>query len=130
MIADTLPDWLNESAWAAFKKMRAKKGSRAPFTDDAERRILLKLDALRLLGNDPTEVLWQSVECGWSGVFQLKTKPILTPVASPEAETVSYRQSKAWIEDMAAHKQQALNTDKAAIRARLAEARAKVTGAA
>jgi len=102
MICDELPDWLDREAWAAFIKMRKKKGSRAPLTEEAEKRIILKLDTLRLLGHPPGEVLWQSVECGWSGVFPLKVKPLVVPVLKEEAETAEYKRTKAWLAEQAA----------------------------
>jgi hypothetical protein len=108
MIAATIPDWLPQEAWAAFKKMRARKGNRAPFTEEAEKRILLKLDTLRLLGHPPEEVLWQSVECGWSGIFPLKAKPVIVPTMNPAAETPELRKSNEWLDHMA--QQRALRT--------------------
>lgn len=97
MIAYPLPDWLPAEPWQAFIKMRKKKGSRAPLTEEAEKRILMKLDILRMQGNDPAEVLWQSVECGWSGVFPLKTKPVVTPALNEAAETPEFKRTQTWL---------------------------------
>ena len=53
--------------------MRKAKGKRAPFTDAAAKRILYMLDRMRKEGQNPAEVLWQSVVNGWSGIFHVKT---------------------------------------------------------
>lgn len=66
------PSWIDKEAWDAFVEMRKAKGKRAPFTDKARDRIIIELDRLRSQGNNPDEVLWQSVVNGWSGVFALK----------------------------------------------------------
>ena len=66
------PAWVDAEAWEAFEEMRAAKGRRVPFTDGARKRIVIDLQRLQALGNDPAEVLWQSVVNGWSGVFALK----------------------------------------------------------
>jgi len=69
------PDWLKSPAWDAFVKVRKEKGKRAPFTDEARDRIVLKLDQARQTGIDVHEVLWLSVENGWSGVFPERFRP-------------------------------------------------------
>lgn len=67
-----IPGWLDPEAWAAFCDMRKAKGRRAPFTVAAAKRVLFELDRMRQRGQNPTEVLWQSVINGWSGVFDVK----------------------------------------------------------
>ena len=68
--ADDLPDWVPTDAWMAFDAMR--KAKRAPLTPRAVELIVAKLDEWRKQGDDPAEVLLQSVERGWTGVFQIK----------------------------------------------------------
>lgn len=66
------PGWLPAEEWLAFLEMRKKL--RAPMTDASTRRTLSELDKLRQDGHDPAEVLMQSVQHAWRGVFPLKAK--------------------------------------------------------
>lgn len=65
-----LPDWLDKNLWADFKEMRKKL--RRPMTLKAEELIVRKLDKLRAAGDDPREVLEQSIERSWQGVFPVR----------------------------------------------------------
>lgn len=65
-----LPPWIDPVVWAAFKEMRAK--IRKPMTRYAEERIIAKVSKLRDGGDDPNEVLDQSTEHSWQGVFSPK----------------------------------------------------------
>lgn len=67
-----LPDWMPAEPWTEFVEMRRKKGSRAPFTVAAAKGIVAELAKLRDVGQDPAQVLRQSVVNGWSGVFPLR----------------------------------------------------------
>lgn len=67
-----LPDWLPAEPWSEFVEMRRQKGKRAPFTVAAAKGIVAELAKLRDSGQDPAEVLRQSVVNGWSGVFPLR----------------------------------------------------------
>lgn len=66
------PSWISKEAWDAFVEMRKAKGKRAPWTNGARDGIIRQLDRLRSTGNNPDEVLWQSVRNGWSDVYALK----------------------------------------------------------
>lgn len=63
-----LPKWIDAQTWAEFEKMRKKM--RKPLTDYARKLALLKL---RLIyeqhGDHPTDVLEQSILCGYQGLF-------------------------------------------------------------
>ena len=64
-----LPEWLDKSVWAEYKKYRGNgKNKLTPY---AEKRAIMKLEKLRQAGNDPTEVIHESMICGWSGLFPL-----------------------------------------------------------
>lgn len=54
--------------------MRRAKGKRSPFTVAAAKGIVRELERLRVIGNEPGDVLRQSVRNGWSDVFPLKTE--------------------------------------------------------
>ena len=68
----SLPDYIDPQAWHDFVAMRKKKGSRAPWTEGAERLILRKLAEMHEQGFDATASLEQSVMHGWAGVFPVK----------------------------------------------------------
>jgi hypothetical protein len=75
-----LPDWLPEPAWSEWVKFRGKK-----FTSKARELSLKTLERLHAEGNDPTAVIEQSIERGWTGLFPLKTEKFHgRPAPKPE----------------------------------------------
>jgi uncharacterized protein YdaU (DUF1376 family) len=68
--APPLPSWVPQPAMATFIAYR--KAARKPLTSAGLTLAIRKLDALRQQGHDPTAVLEQSVERGWSGLFPVK----------------------------------------------------------
>jgi hypothetical protein len=65
-----LPEWMEKhrEAWEGFCQMRkAMRG--VPFTERAMRVTLTQLERLVWDGYDASEVLDQSVQRGWRGVF-------------------------------------------------------------
>ena len=69
-IALVLPDWLDKDLWDGFLEVRKKK--RAPNTERALKLNLEKLVSFKSNGQDPNEVLKQSVEKGYQGLFEVK----------------------------------------------------------
>jgi len=67
-----LPTWINPETWNAFLEMRKK--IKEPMTDFAISLVIKKLERLRLSGDDPNEVLNESIMNNWKGVFALKNK--------------------------------------------------------
>ena len=67
----TLPDWLPESAWADWHAFR---NSRKGWTHKARSLSLSTLTKLRAKGHDPTAVIEQSIERGWTGLFEPKNE--------------------------------------------------------
>lgn len=65
-----LPPWLDAKLWAGFKKWRSD--IKKPMTPFAEELAIGKLAKLRDQGNDPAEVIAQSVTSNWSGLFPVK----------------------------------------------------------
>ena len=65
----TLPDWMEpyREQFAGFAEMRQR--IRAPLTPRAITLTLNELQRLQLEGYDPGEVLDQSTQRGWRGVF-------------------------------------------------------------
>lgn len=66
----TLPHWLNEQDWIDYKQHR--KSTKPSLTQLAEKRALAELEKLREKGNDPKEVINQTIINGWKGFFPLK----------------------------------------------------------
>jgi len=66
----SLPDWIDQKVWDEFLEM-CKTKKHIP-TKYAKNLIVKKLDRLRHSGQDPGEVLNQSIENGWKGVFELR----------------------------------------------------------
>jgi len=66
-----VPDWVPIEAWNAFTEMRRR--GRNPFTGHAEKLALAKLEQLRDAGNDPADVLNQSILRGYSGLFEIRS---------------------------------------------------------
>lgn len=65
-----LPEWLDKDTWNAYLEMR--KNGKKPPTDYALKLIIAKLEKLKATGDDPNEILNQSIISGWSGVYPLK----------------------------------------------------------
>jgi hypothetical protein len=68
--ADLLPEWMPYRPWIEYEEMRKKM--KRPLTPYARMLAIRKLDRLRLDGNDPTEVLDQSIFNCWQGLFPIQ----------------------------------------------------------
>lgn len=67
----TLPDWLPQSAWDDWHSFRnSSKG----WTHKARELSLRTLTKLYAKGNDPTAVIENSIEKGWTGLFEIKSE--------------------------------------------------------
>lgn len=73
-----LPDWLPVELWEKWDRYR-KKVSGKKWTMDAKELSVDTLGKLRAAGNDITEVVNQSIERGWTGLFELKDQPKAVP---------------------------------------------------
>jgi phage replication O-like protein O len=71
-ITPIVPKWLKKEVWDAFIEMRKKM--KAPATDLAIKLIIGKLEKLKEAGDEPNEVLEQSIMNNWKGIFALKNK--------------------------------------------------------
>lgn len=70
-LTQILPDWLPADIWAAWCKFRGKR-----YTPLAMKLSIDKLSGLREQGEDPVQVIRQSMECEWKGLFAVKNKGI------------------------------------------------------
>lgn len=66
----TLPSDIPEAEWDAFDEMRVNMGRKA-WTDAARQKTITDLRKLAEAGYPPGDVLMQSVQRGWRGVFKI-----------------------------------------------------------
>lgn len=69
-LVSRFPDWLPLDAWEGFVEMRSK--IRAPLTEKAADLIVAKLEKLRAEGHDTRQVLEESIQNSWRGVWPAK----------------------------------------------------------
>ena len=67
-----IPEWINKETWEAFLEMRKKK--KAVPTEKAIELLIKELEKLKTGGDDPNEVLNQSIMRNYTGVFPVKDK--------------------------------------------------------
>jgi hypothetical protein len=94
---DEFPEWWPKEAWKEFLLFRKKQ--KKPLTPEAIQRAIARLTNLRNEGNDPTRVLSQAIDRGWSGLFPLEGAPVANVRAvqrSPGADLGRNPASDAW----------------------------------
>lgn len=69
-VPDFLPNYIKKECWTAFMEVRDKKG--AVQSEYALKCIVSDLEKFKAQGDDPNEVLNQSITNGWKGVFHIK----------------------------------------------------------
>jgi hypothetical protein len=72
-----IPDWIGLEVWEGFREHRKSKNSK--MTENAEILLIKKLSRFRDNGQDPIEIINQSIMQGWSGLFELKDNGNKTP---------------------------------------------------
>jgi hypothetical protein len=65
-----LPDWINQQTWSDYKDMRKK--IRKPMTLAAETLAIKRLTALKDEGQDPQQVMEQSILNSWQSFYPVK----------------------------------------------------------
>lgn len=89
---------LANDAWEAYRELRHAKKSRAPFTDKARERILTKLKALEAQGQSVEDMLWQSVEFGWTSIYPVKTvSSRATVIGSLTVPSVAFESTQRYL---------------------------------
>jgi len=68
----SIPSWIKKEIWDAFLEMRKK--IKKPLTDYGSNLVIKKLEKFKLTGDDPNEILNQSILHSWQGVWPLKNK--------------------------------------------------------
>jgi len=66
----TVPAYLDEALWNDFIDMRKK--IKRPATDRAKELLIKDIEKLKTAGDDPNDVLRQSIKNCWQGLFPLK----------------------------------------------------------
>ena len=68
-----LPGWLDAETWAMWDQFRKTKSARG-WTPQAKALSLKSLEKLKEEGHQPTAVIEQSIERGWTGLFEVKAQ--------------------------------------------------------
>lgn len=68
-----IPAWLDREVWDAWLRYRSKE-LRKPVRPPLAQRQFKLLAELKAQGNDPAQVIRQSMEAGWTGLFALKSR--------------------------------------------------------
>lgn len=66
-----LPDWLPADAWKMWEEFRRAKSGRG-WAAGAKALSIRELSKLRAAGHDPQAVIEQSIQRGWTGLFEVK----------------------------------------------------------
>jgi hypothetical protein len=69
-----LPEWVPQPAWDDFLDMRISLGAKP--TEKAKALLVRRLEKLKDSGQNPQDVLEQSIERSWRGVFPLKQESV------------------------------------------------------
>lgn len=107
-----LPDFIPKEPWMAFVRMR-KSIPKVPFTEDAARGAIRKVEKLAGEGYCPAKLLWKAVDQGWRGVFahddcKVTVLPIQRDAAWHEDQARFYEKiGKA--DDAAEHRKRAMS---------------------
>lgn len=69
-----LPEWMPLEAWEAYIAMRKGMGKKYAATEYAQKLLIKKLDTWRNEGQNIEEILNQSIERAWTGLFPIKSE--------------------------------------------------------
>ena len=75
-----VPQGVEIALWEDYLVMR--KQQKAPNTERALKQLIKKLDDFRAKGQNPNEIVKQSYENGWKGLFELKNQPKQQPAST------------------------------------------------
>lgn len=70
--AVSLPNWIREETWTAYLEMRTR--IKKPATENAKSLVIKKLEQLKAEGQDPNQVLEQSIMNSWQSIYPVKHK--------------------------------------------------------
>jgi len=73
---EILPEWLDQELWNDFKDHRARMPKKYHLTILAEKLALKRLGEWAGAGQDPNDIIRQSIINGWAGLFEVKNGAI------------------------------------------------------
>jgi hypothetical protein len=76
-----LPGWVDPNVWSSFIEHR--KILKSPMSIQAQRLAVTTLEKLKAQGNAPVDVINQSIERGWKGLFPVngdRNQPMASPL--------------------------------------------------
>ncbi len=91
-----LPEWISKDTWNDFSEMR--KSKKEPLTEMSAKRIIAKLEKIKLSGQNPNEILDESISNGWKGVFPLKENYARTNADRKNTQSTREREVDAEVE--------------------------------
>ena len=97
-----VPDWIPLEAWEGFVEMRKK--IKAPLTERATLLIIKKLESYMDMGESVGDVLDQSTEMAWRGVFPVRRKSQSEPLSWEDLTP----EQKRFMDERAARRTQGL----------------------
>jgi hypothetical protein len=83
------PDFVGSQAWESFLQHRKQK--KVPITETAYKMMLRKLTDWHKAKHDVNAILRQSVENGWTGLFEIKNNDRQSTL-KPEHISATYKQ--------------------------------------
>lgn len=97
------PSWLDQTAWDAYCEWRATLPKKQRMTAYARALILNKLSKMREEGQNPTEVLNQSLENCWLGVFPVRKPRQFQELPANDAPKSRVEETARYLAEQAAH---------------------------
>jgi phage replication O-like protein O len=95
------PVWLDKKIWSEYKKHRQRL--KAPMTIYAEKLAIDKLTKLISDGSGPDEIIKQSIDSGWKGLFPVKNNAQnnnninIQPRTYAQAQDAERRERNKWL---------------------------------
>jgi site-specific recombinase XerC len=86
-----LPDWFDEQRWREFLERR--KVIKSPMTEVVQKRAIAKLETLSQEGQEPNEVLIQSIVNGCEGLYPFFSGRDLNNLSPADIRTYDEKQS-------------------------------------
>ena len=109
------PDWLILKSWNEYKQHR--KEIKSPLSELAETKAINKLKTFIDLGFDQVEVIDQSIENGWKGLFEVKNSKHkiadIKPTTYAQKQDAERRGRAAWLLKEMEDEKNSEGTDKA-----------------
>lgn len=90
-----IPTCISEESWSDFIEVRRAKGTRAPWTQGAAKRVIHKLMEADKAGFDAQYMIDEAIEKGWSTVYVGNYTPRVNRQAKETAQYLASREQTA-----------------------------------